>query len=166
MVLETYRCNTSLTTSWYTHNPYTYFNTTLRGTFPHILDQMVSQCCSTCTSHQVQTVVDYKLDAQGKPAYKLNNSNLLNAINLGSHLNFHVYGRTGQTGYSVYGFVPVVDSPGIAFITISNEADQTNQAVSTSVLNNWPLFLITILPLYIFGVVNLGPIKFSHSFYL
>ena len=115
---------------------------------------MVEKCCSQCLGHKGQTVVDYDLDAQGKSANKLNNSNLLHSITLGSHLNFPVYGKRDQTEYSVYGFVPIVDSPGIAMIAMKDGADQTGQAISESIFNNWPLFAITALLVYIAGALT------------
>ena len=114
---------------------------------------MVATCCSTCLNQRGETVLDYEYDAQGSAAEKLNNSNLLHTIDSGSGLSFPVYGKKDQTEYSVYGFLPVVESPGIALVMMKDGADQKGQVVSSSVGSNWPLFALTSLLVYVIGAV-------------
>ena len=68
--------------------------------------------------------------------------------------SFPVYGWKWQEFYSAYyRYIPLVESPGLAFITIDKKGLSPSQRLINEVFATWPYLLITTLLAALAGIV-------------
>ena len=76
------------------------------------------------------------------------------AIDDMTELSFPVYGRMEQTDYSnEYGFAPLVQSAGVAFIVTGDEPGAAAKMVVKAVFDLWPLIVIVFISAFFSGIV-------------
>ena len=81
---------------------------------------------------------------------------LLRKLNFVFALNFSfpVYGWKWQDYYSAeYRYIPLVESPGVAFIIIEKEGFSPSQRLVNEVFATWPYLVITTLLAALAGIV-------------
>lgn len=102
-----------------------------------ILDQMVFKCCANCTSGHGTSFVDYNSDGNQNFAKKPIEHNMIDAIDHVTDLHFPVHGSSDQRTYSgTFKYVPVVESPGAAFIVRYNKP---NAPITNALVECWLL---------------------------
>ena len=70
------------------------------------------------------------------------------------NLSFPVYGWKWQEYYSAdYRYIPLVESPGVAFIIIGKEGVSPSQRLVNEVFATWPYMVITTLLAALAGIV-------------
>lgn len=148
---ETCRCSKELTTSWYMMEPYVTHNqstSTISGLIPLILEPMVTSCCGNCYNGHGQTDIDFIHDGEGNKAQK---SNATRVSVSDTELTFPVYGFNGKTSHGSFGYVNLVTSPGISFITLTEEMASV---MFKSTMKSWPLIALMLSMVLLAGVLT------------
>ena len=123
------------------------------GIIPDLLTRIVSYCCQNCSEYG-SSQVDFLNSAPGRAAHKPGIVSFRNSINEMTEFNFPVFGFVEQTKYShSLGFVPMVRSPGVAFITIGDEEGTAARMVVSSILRCWPVVLLCTAFVWLFSVM-------------
>lgn len=153
-------CPGELSVSWTINMPYSGLNSEAKviGIFPTILQLLISECCNNCSR------VNY--------ANLFNDTGILDkAIPLNvSDIFFPLYGINNQKFYQGYPFISIVESPGISMYV--REVKEQNNPLLKSILNSWPVLVITInlaavsgMIIWILDTIK-NPKDFPRSFFL
>ena len=114
-----------------------------------VLDKMVPQCCGDCYNGHGKSVIDYSLDGRNNSARKNTKQDLFEAIDHRNDLTFPVHGYTDQRTYlGSYKYVPVVETPGAAFIV---KHDRLKAPITNALFTGWPLAIVILVFLLLFG---------------
>jgi hypothetical protein len=112
---------------------------------------MTEWACGECTNGHGKTTIVTTENGQGGQAFKAGISDVLNDIDDIPEISFPVYGNKYMTKYmGSFRYFHLVDSPGIAFITMS---DSLPSIVLYAVLDCLPLFLIASCLAFVAGCV-------------
>ena len=72
-------------------------------------------------------------------------------------ITFPISGHKDDRWYqSDYKFMPLVSSPGVAFIVVDEPPGTSANAVFNSVLSGWPVFLLTLVMALLSGIIMWG----------
>ncbi|XP_044183373.1 uncharacterized protein LOC114961704 isoform X1 [Acropora millepora] len=151
---ETCRCGQKFTTSWRRYEPYA--NVTDDGKpgqiIPSVLQRMVDECCGSCVAYE-RTVVDFKTDGLGNKSGKNSNRFLLESLDTSTDFTFPVHGDSLQDSYKGgYGYVPVIESSGVAFIVNPN-VSETQSTLFASLMRCLPVLLLPVVTAYAAGII-------------
>lgn len=166
-VTETCSCKTMFTANWWKLTPYTDLkNGTIAGIFPSILEKAIEMCCKDCSTQSLP-----EIDFVGMNRSLALKSGVLEVnANIGDDTDFHfpIYGIKSQTSYGDgFPYVPLVKSPGAAFIISSANQYNESDRVMKLMLNTWPFFLVLILTSYFVGLFIWLVVSFLlNTFYL
>ena len=133
-------CNENMTVSWWNLPPYVYkTNTNVDGILKTIVEKLVGDCCGELVGFT------YLKPAKNSQEMKLGYNN--------SVLNFPVYAK--RTVDTILGkpFVPVIESPGIIFITKLPEDGKSSKVVIESAIQGWPILMLGLLMTAIAGIL-------------
>ena len=121
---------------------------------PHILEHAVEHCCRDCkqANGKSASTIDFDSDGKGNLARKSGVDELIHSIDSDTDFNLPVNGYEGQTHYSLYRYVKLAESPGVAFITVMDE-DVKIVAVANVFFNCWSVLLLSAFMMVIAGVV-------------
>ena len=123
------------------------------GIFPPILQLIVRSCCGECGEHGY-TSIDYLSSGLNTSAIKSTEKQVREAIDDMTELSFPVYGRMEQTDYSnEYGFAPLVQSAGVAFIVSGDEPGAAAKMVVKAVFDLWPLIITVFISAFFSGII-------------
>lgn len=116
-----------------------------------LLDKMVHHCCGVCQHGHGQSVVDYNFDGKHNSSEKNTKHGMIEAIDHLTDLNFPVHGYTDQRTYlGTYKYVPVVESPGAAFIV---RYDSPDAPIASSLVQSWPFAAVTVVFVLLSGIL-------------
>ena len=85
--------------------------------------------------------------------------NIKKIENLGKSdmITFPISGKKDDRLYqNEYKFMPLVSSPGVAFIVVDEPPGTSANAVFNSVLSGWPVLLLTLLMALLSGIIMWG----------
>lgn len=141
-------------TNWWINPPYSDIEGSNKsGIITPILKQAVHACCGNCTEHG-NTRIDFQRSGTDRPAL---NSGLLEFkrnIEQTTELHFPVYGTMDQTRISgSYGFVPFVQSPGIALIIIGDEKGSAAKLLIKSLAFCFPILFLSVAMLWVSSLI-------------
>ena len=142
-------------TTWYHFPPYIISdNGTVGGFIPEILDIAIQACCSDCTqaSGKSASVINYELDGKGKTGRKTGVKELIGSIDSDTDFSVPVNGYKGQTHYSLYRYVKMAESPGVAFITVMDTSEKVI-AIANVFFYSWPLLLMSFFMMIVAGMI-------------
>ena len=123
------------------------------GIFPPILHLVVRSCCGACAAHGY-TEIDFLNANKNQSAIKRTQREVREAIDDDTELSFPVYGRMEQTDYSnEYGFAPLVQSAGAAFIVPEDEPGAAARMVVKTVFDLWPLIITVFISAFFAGII-------------
>ena len=104
------------------------------------LDKMVLYCCGDCHNGHGTSFIDYNLNGSHNSARKSKKQDMINAIDHYTDLSFPIHGYSDQRMYlGSYKYVPVVDSPGAAFIV---RYDDLTAPITNTLVTSWPLAVL------------------------
>ncbi|XP_068689584.1 protein sidekick-1-like isoform X2 [Montipora foliosa] len=151
---ETCHCESTLTTSWRRYEPYA--NVSDDGQpgeiIPWVLKEMVDECCGSCSEFQT-TVVNFKRDGSNEESAKNSSHFLLKSLDTSSDFTFPIYGSSLQDSYrGGFGYVPVIESSGVAFIVYPEVSTQQN-TMFNSIIRCLPVLLLPMVTAYAAGVI-------------
>ena len=124
------------------------------GFIPEILDIAIQACCSDCTqaNGKSASVVNYDLDGKGKAGRKTGVKELISSIDSDTDLSTPVNGYKDQTHYSLYRYVKLTESPGVAFITVMDTSEKA-VAIANVFFYSWPLLLMSFMMMIVAGII-------------
>ncbi|XP_068752195.1 uncharacterized protein [Montipora capricornis] len=152
---ETCKCFSKLYTNFWFNPPYLDKggNGNVTGIFPPILQLVVRSCCGECRAHG-HTDIDFRSAGDKQSAVKGTQNEVKQAIDDVTELSFPIYGRMDQTDYSnEYGFAPLVQSAGVAFIVAEDEPGAVAKMVVKAVFDLWPLIITVFISAFFAGIV-------------
>jgi hypothetical protein len=131
-----------MSTNWWKIKPYIDLteDSNLTGVFPVVLHDMVTSCCQSCGTHRT-TKIEFLTEGSVRNSLE----DVRNGISE-SDLSFPVYGSSDQETYgALYGYVPVINSPGEAYV-VNREPDKTSTDILvTMILSCWPLVILSLV---------------------
>ncbi|XP_031571660.1 uncharacterized protein LOC116305827 isoform X3 [Actinia tenebrosa] len=153
---KTCRCPKVLYTNYWNYQPYTrkLSSGAIGGLFPEIVFKMTEWACGVCTNGHGKTMINTLANGKGRASFKSSNIDLLNDIDDVPEISFPVHGTKYMSKYGgSYKYVHLIDSPGIAFITVAEPPDSSSLAVMQSIFDCFPLLLIALSMAFMAGVV-------------
>ena len=113
---------------------------------------MLLESCGVCKAHG-HTFLNFKTNDKGGAAHKTTLNEVVSDVNNKTAISFPVTGAMDDDKFQrYYVFVPMVESPGIAFITIDQKDGSRNIVVST-LLKYLPLYLVCLMMAYVAGII-------------
>ena len=151
---DTCNCHSTIFTNWWINPPYVDSpRSNKSGIITPILKQAVYTCCGNCTEHGTSRV-DFTRTATGNPARKSGLVQFKSSFDETTELHFPVYGFMDQTRYlDSYGFVPFVQSPGLALIIIGDEKGTAATLLLKSLALCFPILFLSIAMLWVSSLV-------------
>ena len=117
----------------------------LGGIFGEIVQAMIEEACGFCENGHGATTIRFDSNGKNMPARKQNLIGVQNDIDVVPQISFPVNGILDDQKYMErYAFVPILESPGVAFITLP-DVDTVSNSVVTSVVQCWPVILTSML---------------------
>ncbi|XP_031573985.1 uncharacterized protein LOC116307805 [Actinia tenebrosa] len=157
---DTCRCFKRVTTNYRIFSPYNSVSISadlktinMSGMIPEILNNLTVDCCQTCQAHGA-SFVDFVQNGRNMSAFQHNELDVQALIDDTNDLSFPVYGWKWQDRYQgIYRYIPLVESPGFAFLLKEPETESPLKAVVSSIIDTWPYILITLMMALLAGIV-------------
>ena len=119
-----------------------------KGLFYILLSEIIDTCCGNCTEGHGPSFVEYNT------GMKESLMEVKNDTEKEDTLSFPIVGKKDdRTFQSTLKFMPLISSPGVAFIVVDDEPGTSARAVFNSVLSGWPILLLTLLMALLSGMV-------------
>ena len=116
------------------------------------MEDMLLKACGICANGYGPTVLNFTNNGKGRAAYKRTINAVSEEVDHRTQVSFPIIGAMDNAKFQrEYVFVPLVESPGIAFITVSKDTSNTS-AIST-VIRYLPLYLFCLMMAYAAGII-------------
>lgn len=152
---ETCPCPRVLYTNWAELPPYVtkpVNNHSPQGIIGTLVEEMLLKSCGLCTNGYGRTVLNFTNSGKGKAAFKRTINAVREDVDHRTQVSFPIIGAMDDAKFQKeYVFVPLVESPGIAFITVSQDGSSTS-AIST-IFQHLPLYLFCLIMAYAAGII-------------
>ncbi|KAK2552520.1 Cubilin [Acropora cervicornis] len=167
-VKEYCKCPKTIHANWYSIPPYIRGKGSYKpgGLFPLLLEKIVARCCGNCTGGDGESEISYVNRRDNLVDIK--KSENLNELDT---ITFPISGKKGDREYQNNNkFMPLIGSPGVAFIVVDDPPGTSANAVFNSVLSGWPVLVLTLLMALLSGIVMwsldtwYNPDEFPRSF--
>lgn len=167
-VKEYCKCPKTIYANWYNIPPYITDkgNDEPDGLFPLLLQRIIHHCCGNCTGGDGESEISYARRRDNLVDIK--KSENINEINT---ITFPISGKKEDREYQNNNkFMPLISSPGVAFIVVDDPPGTSANAVFNSVLSGWPVLVLTLLMALLSGIIMWGldtwynPDEFPRSF--
>ena len=130
------------------------------GLFPFLLPPIFSQCCGNCSEGDGPSEIVYNAKFQ-ENLVAIKDVNNLDSKDT---ITFPISGKKEDRFYqNDYKFLPLISSPGVAFIVVEEPPGTSANAVFYSVLSGWPVLVLTILMALLSGIIMWGLVRFSFT---
>ena len=153
LVLETCTCQKVFTTNWWQLTPYTTDeDNTAVGIFPDVLKHAIKFCCSECV-YGDKAAINFVGSNKTK---SLQRGIIEVRQHLGEDIDFHfpIHGTKYKTTYgNGFPYVPLVHSPGAAFIVSSFNSFNESGRVMNLILNSWTFIIVLVFSSYVVGLI-------------
>ena len=114
---------------------------------------MILSSCGTCQGGHGETILDTTRNGKGAPAKKASMSGVRADVDDKTHVSFPIIGNMEDEKYlKNFVFIPMVQSPGIAFITLANKVEEKGIVLS-AVKKCWPVLLLSLTIAFIAAVL-------------
>ena len=162
---ETCPCPKVLYTNWAELPPYVtkpVKNQPPQGIIGTLVEEMLLRSCGICTNGYGPTVLNFSNNGKGRVAYKRTINAVREDVDHRTQVSFPIIGAMDDAKFQrEYVFVPLVESPGIAFITVSQDTSSTS-AIS-AIFQYLPLYLFSLTLAYAAGIIVWALVSiFSH----
>ena len=155
LITDTCRCPAVFNTNWAELPPYvtkSVHSQSPQGIIGTFVEEMLLESCGVCKAHG-HTFLNFKTNDKGGAAHKTTLNEVVSDVNNKTAISFPVTGAMDDDKFQrYYVFVPMVESPGIAFITIGQKDGSRNIVVST-LLKYLPLYLVCLMMAYVAGII-------------
>lgn len=136
-------CEPVAKVNWFELPPYIYTNKTtgeVEGVLKEVVEELLRTCCGQCVTF------DYLLPA--------NNSKGVES-NIGMNdtgLNFPVYGKVTTNIFNEFPYLPIIEAPGLIYITKRPPVGQATNMLMTSVAQAWPILVVIFFMSAVTGI--------------
>ena len=139
--------------SWHATNPYAFErNGKVVGIFPEFMNTMLKTVCGNCSAYR-DSPLFFDRSKSGRNQRRTSEIDLKTKISNDVHFHLTVTGRKELTVFqNQYQLVQVVESPGSAFIVVDQSKLSKTEAIFTSLVSTWPVFLMAILMASVAGM--------------
>lgn len=135
----------------------------MSGMIPAILNNLAITCCQSCKSHG-SSYVDFINNGHNKTAFQYNELDVVNLIDNTNDLSFPIYGWKWQDTYEeLYRFIPLVDSPGFAFLLLEPQTESPLRSIVMSIIETWPYLLIVCILALVAGIIMWFLVRFYYE---
>lgn len=152
---ETCPCPKALYTNWAELPPYVtkpVNNESPQGIVGSLVEEMILKSCGICRDGYGPTVLNFSHSGKGRVAYKRTINAVREDVDHRTQVSFPIIGAMDDAKFQrEYVFVPLVESPGIAFITVSQDTSSTS-AIS-AIIQYLPLYLFCLTMAYAAGII-------------
>ena len=152
---ETCPCPKVLYTNWAELPPYVtkpVNNHSPYGIIGTLVEEMLLKSCSICINGYGLTVLNFTSNGKGSVAYKRTINSVREDVDHRTQVSFPIIGAMDDAKFQrEYVFIPLVESPGIAFITVSQDTSSTT-AIST-IIQFLPLYLFCLIMALVAGII-------------
>ncbi len=130
----------------------------ISGIFPRILREMVFTCCGVCLEYKQtdnRTVTRFENNAQDTLSYRKSGvSEFRDHVDDNTELHFPMYGQIFQVKYyKRYEFIPLVESPGVVFLVLQDDAHVASKILLNTIGDTLPVVILLIAFILVFGIV-------------
>ena len=116
------------------------------------MEDMLLKSCGICTNGYGRTVLNFNYNGKGNTAYKRTINAVREDVDHRTQVSFPIIGAMDDGKFQrEFVFAPLVESPGIAFITASQDTSNTS-AIST-IVQYLPLYLFCLIMAYTAGII-------------
>ena len=158
---EKCKCPKIIKANWYDIPPYIKDNGPGQepsGLFPLLLKEIVPVCCGNCSEGDGPSMISYANRRDNLIAIKD-----IRNFDVNDTITFPISGYKDDRLYqSEYKFMPLVSSPGVAFIVVDEPPGTSANAVFNSVLSGWPVLLLTLLMALLSGIIMWALVSASY----
>jgi hypothetical protein len=125
---------------------------------------MVSTCCGFCHEHK-STITRFENHAQGTKSYRKSGvSKFRDSVGDSIELHFPMYGQVHQVKYyKQYEFIPMVESPGVAFLVLEDDAHLASLLLLETISHTLPVVMLMIAFILVFGILMWCVESFSNK---
>ncbi|XP_078344933.1 uncharacterized protein LOC144630436 [Oculina patagonica] len=150
---ETCVCPKHLYTNWALYPPYvTENNQQPAGIIGELVQEMILSSCGKCTGHG-ETILDFTQNGKGAAARKTSMGEVGSDVDDKTQVSFPIIGHIDDDKFlKEFVFVPVVESPGIAFISLANEPSRTDVA-ALAWSKSWAIVVLSVVMGFIAAVL-------------
>ena len=107
---------------------------------------MIEWACGDCKNGHGKTVIHLESNGKGGIAGKEGATHVINDLDEVPQISFPIYGNEFMDKYmGMYEYIHLMDSPGVAFITIDDSDGKTEEHIMGSVVGCLPLFVMAML---------------------
>ena len=122
------------------------------GIIGNLVEQMILSSCGICKNGHGLTSLNYLDNGKGRPAIKRTMNSVRQDVDEQTQISFPVIGLTDDDKFQKdHVFVPMVESPGIAFIAVSEKVDNTKRLFS-DLSQYLPFYLFSLMMAYVAGI--------------
>ncbi|XP_057309719.1 uncharacterized protein LOC130647766 isoform X2 [Hydractinia symbiolongicarpus] len=156
LTARTCRCPPVVSINYYIVKPYVYLeDNELRGIFAELLDEMIDFACGECPCklNVTMTSIDKDRDGRGSPAQKSTLDKVIREIDQFTDLSFPIVGQKTLKNYLENEYVPLVDHPGVVFITKDKSVNEAVVSMLMVMSNVIPLIALNMLFMVVVGML-------------
>lgn len=155
-------CPSDVFVHWHDIPPYIYTNATgnLTGILKTVTEGLVRECCGAC--------VNFHYNDSFRDSNQLETE-----IGTGnSSISLPVYGTVSSELFQEQPYVPIVESPGIVYVTKEPYVGKASALLLKSVTDCWPILVLIFMMSAVFGIVMwatdsyFNPEQFPSPFYM
>ena len=142
-----------LYTNWALYPPYvTEINQQPAGIIGELVQKMILSSCGKCERGHGNTILNITHNGKGDNARKNSMAGVQSDVDDRTHVSFPIIGNMDDEKYlKDFVFVPVVQSPGIAFISLANERSRAEVA-AIAWNKGWPVIVLSVMMGFISAV--------------
>ena len=123
---------------------------------------MILSSCGTCQGHG-ETFLNITHNGHGAPARKTSVGGVREDVDDKTHISFPIIGNMEDEKYlKDFVFIPVVQSPGIAHISLANKVDKIG-IVQSAVNKSWRVVALTLVIGFLVAVLIWITVSFIKS---
>lgn len=154
LIPETCACPKTLYTNWALYPPYvTEINLQPAGIIGQLVQEMILSSCGKCQGGHGETILDFTQNGKGAAAKKTSMGGVGSDVDDKTHVSFPIIGNMDDEKFlKDFVFVPVVESPGIAFISLANEPSRTEVA-ALALNKSWSIVVLSVVMGFIAAVL-------------
>ncbi|KAJ7390406.1 hypothetical protein OS493_025663 [Desmophyllum pertusum] len=154
-VKEKCKCPKVIVANWYDIPPYIKDNGPDKepsGLFPLLLQEILPVCCGNCSEGDGPSTISYANRQENLVAIKDSKN-----FDKDDTITFPISGKKDDRWYqNDYKFMPLISSPGVAFIVVDEPPGSSANAVFNSVLSGWPVLVLTFIMALLSGIIMWG----------
>ena len=115
------------------------------GIIGELVQEMILSSCGNCQGGHGETILNITHNGKGAPARKTSMGGVRSDVDARTHVSFPIIGNMDDEKFlKDFVFVPVVKSPGIAFISMANEQSKTEVA-ALALNKGWPIVALSVV---------------------